>query len=256
MYRDRLQQIQREVTLGDRSTLTREQAQKLQNDTVAALDRVILAAPSPQLYVEKAGLFWNHREGAGRSRAILKEGLVRFPGDRLLTVYLANSYVADDRIDDAIGVMGRIFWKSIQATSRSGKSWARCSWDAGRDAEALDVLKGIPEPERGPDALYAMGRVQGNLGMRKAAIANLKKAVAMDPEFTEAQVELAYQYELAKGLCLRRGHLHGHPGAERNLSRSPAAAHQSRPQAEQPGQGAQARPWTARPPRTSSWTRC
>jgi tetratricopeptide (TPR) repeat protein len=34
--------------------------------------------------------------------------------------------------------------------------------------------------------------------MRKSAIANLKKAVAMDPEFTEAMVELAYQYELAK----------------------------------------------------------
>lgn len=197
VYRDRLQQIQREVTLGDRSTMTRERAQKLQEDTVAALDRVIEAVPSPQLYVEKAGLFWNHRDGTGRSRAILKQGLTRFPGDRTLTLYLANSYVADDRVNDAISVMDEFLSENpndLQIREKLGEMFM----DAGRDAEALDVLKAIPESDRGPDALYAMGRVQGNLGMRKAAIANLKKAVAMDPEFTEAQVELAYQYELAK----------------------------------------------------------
>ena len=197
VYRDRLQQIQREVNLGDRSTLSREEAEKLQEATVEALDRVIEAAPAPDLYVEKAGLFWNHSEGTGRSRAILKEGLARFPDDRTLTVFLANSYVSDDRVDDAIAVMDTFLEKNpddVQVREKLGQMFM----DAGRDAEALDVLKGIPEAQRSADALYSMGRVQGNLGMRKAAIANLKKAVAMDPEFTEAQVELAYQYELTK----------------------------------------------------------
>lgn len=197
VYLDRLQQIQHQVNLGERSTMTREEAQKLQDDTVEALDRVIAAAPSPQLYVEKAGLFWNHREGTGRARHILKEGLDEFPGNRLLTLYLANSYVADNRPDDAIAVMDGFLEANpddIEARERLG----RTLMDAGRDAEALDVLKGVPEADRSPDALYAIGRVQGNLGMRKAAIANLKKAVDLDPGFTEAQVELAYQYELAK----------------------------------------------------------
>jgi len=70
--------------------------------------------------------------------------------------------------------------------------------DAGKDAEALDELNKIPADKRSPDTFYAIGRAQGNLGIRKAAIINLKKAVAMDPSFTEAMVELAYQYELNK----------------------------------------------------------
>jgi tetratricopeptide (TPR) repeat protein len=197
VYLDRLQQIQRELSRGDRSTMKLKEARQLQDATVEALDKVIAVAPSPQLYVEKAGLFWNHSEGTARSRAILKEGLAKFPGDRLLTVYLANSYVADDRVDDAIAIMDE-FLKDNPDDIQSREKLGQMFMDAGRDAEALDVLKGIPEAERGPDALYSMGRVQGNLGMRKAAIANLKKAVKMDPEFTEAQVELAYQYELAK----------------------------------------------------------
>ena len=137
-------------------------------------------APSPQLYVEKAGLFWNHSEGTARSRAILKEGLVKFPGDRLLTVYLANSYVADNRVDDAIAIMDD-FLKANPDDIQSREKLGQMFMDAGRDAEALDALKGIPEAERGPDALYAIGRVQGNLGMRKAAIANLKKGCQNGP---------------------------------------------------------------------------
>jgi len=82
----------------------------------------------------------------------------------------------------------------VEATERLGQMLM----DADRNTQALDVLKKIPAEKRSPDALYLMGRVQGALGMRKAAIGNLKKAVAMDPEFTEAMVELAYQYEVMK----------------------------------------------------------
>ena len=114
-----------------------------------------------------------------------------------MTIYLANTYLMDNRADAAIGVMDDYLSRhadDVEATERLGQ----LLMDAGRDAQALDVLKKIPASKRSPDALYAMGRVQGNLGMRKAAIANLSKAVEMDPAFTEAMVELAYQYELAK----------------------------------------------------------
>lgn len=197
VYQDLLHRLQRHIQEGESSTLTVEQVNDLHERAVAALDRVIAAAPSPQLYVDKAGMFWNHPEGTGRSRNALKEGLEKFPDNRMLTVYLANSYVADNRVDDAIAIMDGYLDRhpdDLEARERLGQMLM----DAGRDAEALDVLKLIPEKERTADALYAMGRVQGNLGMRKAAIANLKKAVGIDPEFTEAMVELAYQYELAK----------------------------------------------------------
>jgi len=197
LYRDQMQQLQRHVTEGKRSTLTDEEANQLHINAVEALDRVLATEPSPELYLEKAGLFWNHPEGTSRSRATLKEGLEKFPDDRMLTIYLANSYIADNRVEDAINVMNEYLAKhadDIQAREQLGQMFM----DAGKDAEALDVLKLIPEKERTADAIYIMGRVQGNLGMRKSAITNLKKAVAMDPHFTEALVELAFQYELAK----------------------------------------------------------
>ena len=162
-----------------------------------ALDRLLAADPSPRLYLEKAGLHWNDPGGPELARATLKDGLKQYPDDRLLTIYLANSYLMDNRADAAIGVMDDYLSRhadDVEATERLGQ----LLMDAGRDAQALDVLKKIPVDKRGPDALYSMGRVQGNLGMRKAAIANLTRAVEMDPAFTEAMVELAYQYELAK----------------------------------------------------------
>jgi len=197
VYQSLLHQLQKHAQEGQTSTLTSQEVNDIHARAVAALDRVLAQAPTPELYVEKAGLFWNHPEGTSRSREALKEGLEKFPDNRLLTVYLANSYVADNRTDDAIAIMDgflRRHPEDMEARERLGQMLM----DAGQDAKALDVLKLIPEKRRSADALYAMGRVQGNLSMRKAAIANLKKAVAMDPEFTEAMVELAYQYELAK----------------------------------------------------------
>ncbi|WP_272698974.1 tetratricopeptide repeat protein [Desulfovibrio sp. Fe33] len=197
VYQDLLHQLQRHAQEGGRSAMTNKEAAEIHARAAAALDRILAQAPSPQLYVEKAGLYWNHPDGTGRSRAALKEGLDKFPDNRLLTLYLANSYVADHRANDAISIMDGFLARhpdDLEARERLGQMLM----DAGQDARALDVLKQIPEKKRSADALYAMGRVQGNLGMRNAAIANLKKAVAMDPEFTEALVELAYQYELAK----------------------------------------------------------
>jgi len=197
LYQDQLQRMQHHLADGERSTLTAEDVEELHTQAVNALDRLLVAVPSPGLYLEKAGLYWNHPDGTSRSRIILKEGLTKFPNDQMLTIFLANSYIIDDRTDAAIGVMDDYLIKKpddIQARERLGQMLM----DAGKDAEALDILKLIPADKRSADALYSMGRVQGNLGMRRAATASLTKAVAMDPGFTEALVELAYQYELAK----------------------------------------------------------
>jgi tetratricopeptide (TPR) repeat protein len=199
IYQDQLQRLQRHMAEGDRSPLTEQEVGEIAARAEAALDRLLAEAPTPQLYLEKAGLAWNDPAGTAKSREALKAGLKAFPDNQLLTVYLANSYVMDNRVDAAIEVMDDYLSKNpddYQARERLGQMLM----DAGRDAQALDALKKIPADQRSPDALYAMGRAQGNLGMRKAAISTLKKAVAMDESFTEAMVELAYQYELSKDL--------------------------------------------------------
>jgi len=197
VYQDQLQRLQRHAAEGARSALTPEEVAEIARRAEESLDRLLIAAPTPQMYLEKAGLFWNDPSGTARSRSALKEGLARFPENQTLTIFLANSYIIDGRTDAAIGVMDDYLAKhpdDIQARERLGQMLM----DAGMDAEALDVLKQIPADKRSADAFYAMGRVQGNLGMRKAAVANLKKAIAKDASFTEAMVELAYQYELSK----------------------------------------------------------
>lgn len=197
VYQDQLSQLQRHNAMGERSKLTAKEVNDIALRAEAALDRILDTYPTPQLYLEKAGLHWNDTGGLARSRSILKEGLTRFPDDQLLTVYLANSYILDNRIQAAIDVMDDYLAKKpddMIARERLGQMLL----DAGKYAEALDVLKAIPEAQRSADAYYVMGRAQGGLKMRKAAILNLKKAIQMDAGFTEAMVELAYQYELAK----------------------------------------------------------
>ncbi|MEF2232091.1 MAG: tetratricopeptide repeat protein [Pseudodesulfovibrio sp.] len=197
LYQDQMQMLQRHASMGKDSPLTKTQVADISARAEGALDRLIKAAPSPQFYLEKAGLHWNDPGGTARARASLKEGLARFPNNRMLTVYLANSYIMDNDTGAAIDVMDDFLAKNpedMEATERLGQMLM----DADHNTQALDVLKKIPAARRSPDALYLMGRVQGTLGMRKAAIGNLRKAVDMDPEFTEAMVELAYQYELAK----------------------------------------------------------
>ncbi|WP_319470123.1 tetratricopeptide repeat protein [uncultured Pseudodesulfovibrio sp.] len=197
VYQDQLGRLQRHYAEGERSKLTPEEVEEITLRAREALDRLLAEAPSPQLYVEKAGLYWNDPAETSLARATLKKGLAVFPDNQLLTIYLANSYIMEDRVEAAIEVMDdylAVHSEDILARERLGQMLL----DAGKHAEALDVLKEISADKRSADTLYSMGRAQGGLGMRKAAIASLKKAVDMDPGFTEAMVELAYQYELTK----------------------------------------------------------
>ena len=197
VYQDQMQRLQRHMSEGKQSELTPEDVQDIKERAEEALDRLLKEAPSPQLYLEKASMYWNDQAGPARSRTILKEGLDAFPDNRVLTIYLANSYAIENRIGAAVDVMVDYLSRhqdDFQVRERLGQMLM----DAGENAKALDELKRIPTDKRTADTYYAIGRTQGNLGMRKAAIANLRKAVSMDPRFTEALVELAYQYELNK----------------------------------------------------------
>ena len=197
VYRDGVHQLQRHNQLGEESELSEEEAALIRQRSLAGLDKALAFAPTPELFLEKAGALWNEEGGPAIAREALKEGLESFPDDQLLNLYLANTYVVEGRIEEAIEVMeGYLASRPDDHVAR--ERTAQLFMEAGKDAEALDMLTQIPEGERNADALYAMGRVQGNLGMRKTAVANLKRALEMDPGFTEALVELAYQYELSK----------------------------------------------------------
>ncbi len=197
VYQDQVQRLQRHFAEGKRSKLTRAEVATITAQAEEALDRLLKKAPTPQLYLEKAALYWNSPKEAARARVSLREGLALFPDNQMLTIYLANSYLMEDRAVAAIDVMEEYLTRHPD-DFLSRERMGMMLMDAGKDTQALDALKKIPEDKRTPDMLHVIGRAQGNLGMRKAAIKTLKKAISMDPGFTEAMVELAYQYELIK----------------------------------------------------------
>jgi len=197
VYQDQLTRLQRHASMGKESPLSPEEVDAIRKRAEESLDRLLAKAPSPQLYLEKAAIYWSEDKGTARARKVLREGLEVFPDNRTLTIYLANSYVMQNRNADAVDIMNDYLSRHAE-DYQVRERLAQLYMDAGNDAEGLDQYKQIPPAERSADALYGMGRAQGNLGMRKAAVANLNRAIKIDPGFTEAMVELAYQYELSK----------------------------------------------------------
>ncbi|WP_243544372.1 tetratricopeptide repeat protein [Pseudodesulfovibrio tunisiensis] len=196
LYQELAQELQRQAGSG----ASRAEIGALREQARQALDQVLNAAPTPELYLEKAALLWND-EGAAGSREALRQGLDRFPDNRMLTVYLANSYLMERRVDDAVAIM-ESYLSDRPGDHAAREQLGQMLLDAGRPAQALDELKKVPSADRSPDGLYVMGRAQAMLGMGKQAVANLKRAVKADPEFTEAMAELAYQYEIMKDYVL------------------------------------------------------
>ena len=95
VYQDQIQRLQRHSSEGKQSDLTLEEVTEIAARAEESLNRLLIAAPTPQLYLEKAGLFWNDPSGTAKSRSALKEGLAKFPDNQILTIYLANSYILE-----------------------------------------------------------------------------------------------------------------------------------------------------------------
>lgn len=196
LYQNELSQMQR-LALRTRPTAERmDELYAHQELAAQALDRVIKAEPKPQLYAEKAGLYWNTRQ-INDARAILKEGLGLFPGDKDLTLHLANSYIVEGRSADAAVTISK-YLKEKPDDSKMRERLAQVLIDASKHAQALDELKKIPQDKRSAETLFLFARAEAKLGLRRQAIETLKRAVKKEPEFIEAWAELAYQYELDK----------------------------------------------------------
>ena len=161
------------------------------------LDRVLAASPSPELFAEKAGLHWSDADHGAQARQALKNGLKAFPTDRTLHLYLAESYLVDGQTQAAIDTIHDYLVIQPDDQAAREKLGVLLS-DTQEWALALDELNRIPKDKLSADALFTMARAQGKLGMNQKAMANLEKALKIDPEFIEALAELAYQQELAR----------------------------------------------------------
>ncbi|MDD4952747.1 MAG: tetratricopeptide repeat protein, partial [Desulfovibrionaceae bacterium] len=196
VYQDMILRLQRLVRKENPSKQDMDEAYALQKKAAEALDKIIGSEPEPKLYAEKAGLYWN-TEQIAEARQALKQGLERFPKDKTLNLYLANSYLVENRLQDAALTLGDYLGRAPD-DHLARERLAQILLDTGQDARALDELKLIPGPERSAETLYLMARAQARLGQRRQAIETLKRSLEKDGDLIEAWAELAYQYELEK----------------------------------------------------------
>jgi len=167
-----------------------------EDEASRALDTLVELAPSPQIFLEGANLYWRRGEVA-RTREILRKGMEHFPGHRDLAVTLATTFFAEKRYDQAAAVLDDYLednpddWQVRQEISA-------VLIEQQRYAEALDNLEAVPELMRTSTMRYHYAKAAAKLGRVKQAIDQLKIAVHDSPTFVEAWAELAYLYEVSK----------------------------------------------------------
>lgn len=167
-----------------------------QNEADKALSAILKDDPSAYIYMQKAELYWN-KDQVGKSRDILKQGLDFFPEDKTLLFALANTYLLQGMVTQAVDTLNGYLVKNpddIQARKRLAEILS----DEGAYAQAVDVLSAIDPKKRDSTTLYLLARANAQLGKQDQAVRQLKRAVAMDPEFVEAKAELAFLYEQDK----------------------------------------------------------
>ncbi|WP_147819327.1 tetratricopeptide repeat protein [Salidesulfovibrio onnuriiensis] len=178
-------------------SLSKAEMIDLRSRAVESLDIVMAHEPTAELYRDKAALFWDDEENGRKSREILREGLRLFPGDRLMTMYLANSWLIEGNSIRAASIMDNYLAQKPDdhlARERYGQMMV----EAGKYADALDQFKLVPEESYTSETYYYRARAQAKLGQRKQAIASLKQALKLYPDFVEGLAELAYLHELGK----------------------------------------------------------
>jgi tetratricopeptide (TPR) repeat protein len=160
---------------------------------VPVLEKLIELAPTPELYRDLANLHWGLGE-PDKTREVLEEGLKKFPDEKVLHFYMANSFLLQRRFDEAAQILKDYLAKHPKDQSAS-QELAAVLIEAGRFQDALGFLAAVPKDKRTPTMAYYEARAYAGLGKQKLATDKLHQALREDPNLMPAWSELAYHYE-------------------------------------------------------------
>lgn len=160
---------------------------------VLVLEKLIELAPAPDLYRDLANLSWSLGDPA-KTREVLEEGLKKYPGEKILHFYLANSYLLERRYDEAVKVLKDYLSKHPKDQSASQELGAVLV-ESGRLQEALDFLAGLPRDKRTPAMAYYESKAYWGLKKPRQAMEKLRQALREDPNMLAAWSELAFIHE-------------------------------------------------------------
>ncbi|WP_027366672.1 tetratricopeptide repeat protein [Desulfocurvibacter africanus] len=159
-----------------------------------ALSKVLELDKRQEVYLELADLKW--RLGKTEEAAVLlQDGLVRYPGDKWLTLRLADIYRLQQRYDGAATTL-ETYLAAHPSDAEALSRQARLALERERFAQARDILAKLPAERHSPEVLYLRAKAEVGLAQNRKAIATLRKALEKDPTYLPAVVELAYILEL------------------------------------------------------------
>ncbi len=175
----------------------RELLQENKKDLAAqALEQAIQLKPTPELFLELGNLHWRASRFSD-ALLILNQGLSLYPDSEALLSALAKTYASRGRFDDAVLVLDDYREKHPERIELIHEA-ALYRIEQKQFGEAVDRLNAIPEKDANPTTKFLLGKGYFGLELYDKAIAAYQQAVAADPEFYNAWVELGLTYEVRK----------------------------------------------------------
>lgn len=161
-----------------------------------AIGQLLQLDPGVPVFLD-AARFYGLRKEITLARDIAKMGLEKFPDHFDLTVLLAETYLEENRIDEAVGILRDLIARNPEsADARLHLGQVLLAHD--KFAEAADLLAAPSAIRSGPLTRYYLSRAYINLKKFRDAERELKAAVKTSPDFVEAWAELAFLYEVMK----------------------------------------------------------
>lgn len=175
----------------------RELLQENKNDLAAqALEKAIALQPSPELYLELGNLYWRASRFSD-ALLVLNQGLTAYPDSEALLSTLAKTYAAQGRFDDAVLILDDFRKKRPEMIDLAHEA-ALYRLEQGHFGEAVDRLNAIADTDADPTTKFLLGKGYFGLELYDKAIAAYQQAVAADPEYYNAWIELGLTYEVQK----------------------------------------------------------
>lgn len=165
-------------------------------EAIEALEKAVAIEPTPELYIDLGNLYWRSSRFAD-ALLLLRQGLDKYPDSELLLSTLAKTYAAQGRYDDAVLVLDDYRKKHPELIELIHEA-AVYRMEQGEYGEAVDRLSAIPEDKATPTTDFLLGKGYFGLRLYDKAIAAFQQAVAADPEFYDAWIEMGLTYEAEK----------------------------------------------------------
>ncbi len=158
-----------------------------------ALEKALVIAPDPRLYVELALVYWR-QDKPSQALSTLDKGIDRFPLNPDLNFLLAEFYLGQNKNVEAVQTLEQ-YKEMVPDDIRVNEELASLYLELQDYARAVDLLEAVPGELRTPEMYYYLGRATNELGDSKKAVEYLQKAVRQRPGFLQAWAEKAFIFE-------------------------------------------------------------